>query len=1537
MQNYHNHKFYSNILVADCPTSYESYVSRAIELGHNVISSVEHGFQSNYYIPYELVENHNNKLKNKLEQGEITQEEYNKKRLKFIFGAEAYWVKDRLKEYPNGINEKTGEEKYAKDRTNCHIVLLAKNEEGRRDINEALSDANIDGYYGQPRLDMELLLRIKPENVFVTTACLKYWVYEDIEEITVKLHNHFKYNFYFEVQCHNTKIQKDINKRILNLSKKYGIDIIFGYDSHYIYEEDSIERNNYLEGRGMKYDEDEVGWYMDYPDDETVVNRLMQQGVLSEEEIDRCMKNTDKLLCFDDLYFDKDIKLPPIYPEHTQEWRNNKLRDLVYEKWEKEKIHVHPSRYKEYEEGIEYELDAIFETKMTDYFLIDYEIVKKGVEKGGIVTKSGRGCFTKDSLVYTRKTLKKICDVVVGDEVVDLNGNFKKVVDTMKYDIDEELVQIKHIYGTDTHYPTICTKDHKILIYRNGKTDWIEAQNIDNSIDYVCVPKPNVIENTLEFIDLNTYNTFGFEFDDQYIYEYNPYKNNAYPFSPTEVAKKISIGKSSVEKLVNGITEDFPRKQDKMRELLDYVPFESVEQYRKYIKEKRTTRISRYIKNDYMFNQFIGLLYGDGFNCEKKITVGLAINTETCKDKINKNIFYNIAKRVGLDVYSNKSRNKKLEQISVNSKIFSEFVSSELFISKKDRHKQFNEKYFNESICNQEGILNGLFLSDGSDSENRISFDNTSLPLINAYKILSMNTRYGINSLSIRLGHVDNKGYNNKESYKLRKPSNMFNSQKTKERCLEDEFYWYLPIKEIIFLPKQKTTVYDMTIEDSHSYLINNMVVHNSAVSYYSNSLLGFSDIDRFISPVRLYPDRFMSKTRILLTKSLPDIDINLGTVEPFVEAQSEVMGAGHSYPMISYKPLQKSSAFKLYAKSQGLNYEFANEITSQIKQYEKDIKHADSQEERDEIDLYDYVEKKYHCYLDESKKYQGIINAKSQAPSAYLIYSGDIKREIGLIKCKSETTHKEVLTTVIDGAVAENYKFVKNDLLKVTVWLTINKIFNMINKPVYSVREITKIVENDQKTWQVYENGYTLGINQCESQFGRQCCKRYKPKNMQELTALVSALRPGFKTQLDNFLDRKPYTSGVKELDLLLEDSFHYIMYQENIMTYLGWLGIEQTETYDIIKKISKKKFKEKELTELKSRLVKQWFINTGKEEGFEDTWKIVEAFAKYAFNASHAYSYAYDSVYGAYLKSHYPYEFYSVMLQSLSEKGDKDKVAAYKVEMKEAFGISDGVYKFRKDNRLFSIDKEMNCINPSIVSIKNFSQSIADELYSLKDCNCDNFVDLLLMFKEKTSVGVSRLEDLIKINYFSEFGNIKKLLRILKVFVKVYDTTKKTFKKQISKDKVDSYAVTEELVKAFSHKQTDKTYMMVDMYGMLKELNSIDFSDVSVLEKITFQHEVLNTIDIIDRKQKGVAYVLSVDTKYAPKLECYALANGNNIEVKIDRRTFSKNPLKEKDIILIKNIIPKERQIMGEDGEYTPIKGTKVWWVTDYRKVSA
>lgn len=1088
MQNYHKHTDYSNVLVADCVATYKDYIKRAKELGHKVISSVEHGYQSNYYVPYEQVIEANKSLKDKYDSGEISQYEYEKGLLKFVFGAEAYWVKDR----------------HEKDRSNCHIILLAKNEEGRRDINEALADANIDGYYGQPRVDLELLKRINPENVMVTTACVAYWKnYDDIDDITLELYRHFKNNFFLEIQCHNTELQKKINKHILELHYKYGIDIIFGYDSHYIHENESVERDNYIATRRKGYsknEDDEQGWYMDYPSEQTVRERLKIQGILSDAEIDRCIANTDLILAFEDLHFDKEIKLPSSDLFQTQEQKNETLRNLVYSKWNEIKNTVPKERHQEYLDGINYELQAIIDTGMADYFLIDYKIVKKGIEKGGIITKTGRG----------------------------------------------------------------------------------------------------------------------------------------------------------------------------------------------------------------------------------------------------------------------------------------------------------------------------------------------------------------------------------------------------------------------------------------------------SGVSYYVNSLLGFSDIDRFASPVKLYPDRFMSKTRILQTRSLPDLDLNLGNPEVFAEAQDEVLteiygSPNHSYPMISYKPLQSSSAFKLYAKSQNLDFSIANEITGQIAKYEKDLKHAETPEDKEAINIYDYVDKKYHQYLDESKKYRGIINAKSQAPCGYLIYGGNIKREIGLIRCVPENKDAEdsIITTVIDGMIAENYKFVKNDLLKVDIWLTVNKIFEAIGEDTLSVTEITKAVDGDKATWSIYENGYTMGVNQCESDFAKNACTRYKPQNMQELTALVAALRPGFKTQLENFLERKPYSTGVKELDDLLEDSFHYIMYQENIMTYLGWLGIEQTETYAIIKKISKKKFKEKELKELKDKLIKSWAGHTGTEDGFEKTWSIMEAFSKYAFNASHAYSYAYDSVYCAYLKAHYPYEFYSVMMEHLTRKGDKDKVTEYKAEMQKAFKINISEYKFRDDNRKFTANKDRKCISPALSSIKGFSDSIAETLYSLKDNEYENFSDLLTDLKQN-GLSDKIISTLININYFTEFGNIKFLEKYFEIFNIFYGN--KSYKSQIKKDKVLELELDFDIIKANCGKDTPKTFIDIDAKSIISQIMD-KYKDIKTSEKEIIQRRFneLGYLDIVDKKYTGFCFCMDVDTKYSPKLKLYALANGGVIPVKISKKDYNKNPISQGDIIKVVSQYKKPK--MFKDGDKWTESSEKEWWISEYQ----
>lgn len=111
----------------------------------------------------------------------------------------------------------------------------------RQCINEILSTANEDGYYYRPRVDMELLLSLPPDDILVTTACLGFWVYMDSDDIVRQLHDHFGTNFYLEIQNHNTSRQKALNQHIKELSDSLDIPMIVGLDSHYIYPEQSVE------------------------------------------------------------------------------------------------------------------------------------------------------------------------------------------------------------------------------------------------------------------------------------------------------------------------------------------------------------------------------------------------------------------------------------------------------------------------------------------------------------------------------------------------------------------------------------------------------------------------------------------------------------------------------------------------------------------------------------------------------------------------------------------------------------------------------------------------------------------------------------------------------------------------------------------------------------------------------------------------------------------------------------------------------------------------------------------------------------------------------------------------------------------------------------------------------------------------------------------------------------------------------------------------------------------------------------------------
>ena len=673
-----------------------------------------------------------------------------------------------------------------------------------------------------------------------------------------------------------------------------------------------------------------------------------------------------------------------------------------------------------------------------------------------------------------------------------------------------------------------------------------------------------------------------------------------------------------------------------------------------------------------------------------------------------------------------------------------------------------------------------------------------------------------------------------------------------------------------------------------------------SAPSFYITKLLGLTDIDRVASPITLYPTRFMSIERILGARSLPDIDLNTTDREPFIKATEDLLGKENCAWMLAWKPFQDASAFRTYCKGIGKDINEYDEIAKNLEAYEND--------------------NKWKKVIQDSKRFVGVIESISESPCSMLLYNKPVRKELGLVR-----TSKDKFCCLLDGYNCDKYKYLKNDYLTVTVWAIIRDVCKLAGIPIPTIREIDNLF--DDETFDIYKNGLTSTINQADSDFATGLVTTYCPKTVSEMSAFVAIIRPGCASLLQDFIDRKPYTTGVKELDDLLIEGNHRMIYQELIMKYLIWLGVPETGSYDIIKKIAKKKFKEAELAQLKAELLDGWKKRVGTEEGFIETWTVVEQAAKYSFNASHSLSYAYDSLYGAYLKSHYPLEYYTV---ALNYYGD-DAVRTLKLTNElQHFGIRLKPIKFRYSKGDYSPSKDENSIYKGIQSIKYMNANIANEIYELRNNKYNSFVELLGDIYEHTSTDARQLKILIELNFFDEFGDVNLLLAQKDFYDKFCDRS------QFKKDELESLGISLDSIRPFAAKETPKMFTGVDFKSFVSiAATKIQAPPRKLSAQIKAQTEHLGYITIADEKYSRMAAVLAVDTKYAPKLKLYSLKNGTTLDFKVDKRTFSKEKLEVGDIVRIRGTKEKPKVRKNENGEFEPIPGTKELWITDYAKI--
>ena len=628
-----------------------------------------------------------------------------------------------------------------------------------------------------------------------------------------------------------------------------------------------------------------------------------------------------------------------------------------------------------------------------------------------------------------------------------------------------------------------------------------------------------------------------------------------------------------------------------------------------------------------------------------------------------------------------------------------------------------------------------------------------------------------------------------------------------------------------------------------------------SCGSFYINRILGMTQLDRFTAPIKLYPERFMSTARLLENRAMPDIDFNVVDQEPFVKASRELLGEHGCYPMIAYGTMKDGEAFRNVCRSHGLSYDEYNEVAKNIENYEND--------------------EKWKPYIDEAKKYIGAIVSASVHPCAHLLMNADIREELGIVRVGN------ALCVMITSSEADEYKYLKNDYLIVSCWKLIAETFDMIGKPIMSIKELLDNI--DDKVWDLYKNGLTCTLNQCDGDWATRLLTEYQVKNLAEIAMFVACIRPSFNSWRDKFINREEYSTGSKDLDNVLSSTNAYILFQENLMQYFDWLGVTPSESIGLIKKISKKKIHQEDFDNLESRLRKQWVINTGSEDMFNETWAMIQSCISYGFAAPHALAVAIDSLYGAYLKANYPLEYYTVCLNNYSDDENKTKKLT---EELSTFDIKILPIKFRHSKDTYSPDKENNAIYKGIASVKFLNAEVAQQMYEMREQEFPTFIDFLKV----NPCNSRQTEILIKLDFFSEFGKSQKLLDEYEIYTTYYG------KKQFKKEKI---TLDDETMSKFAT-STDKMYKITDSEGLIKELcNRVEDKSIPIKERLTAEAEYLGYINYINPKATNYGYVLDIDTKYSPRIKMYRLDTGETATYKLAKKDYNNNPISNHDLL--------------------------------------
>ena len=520
-----------------------------------------------------------------------------------------------------------------------------------------------------------------------------------------------------------------------------------------------------------------------------------------------------------------------------------------------------------------------------------------------------------------------------------------------------------------------------------------------------------------------------------------------------------------------------------------------------------------------------------------------------------------------------------------------------------------------------------------------------------------------------------------------------------------------------------------------------------------AGSLVAYSIDITNVDPIKydLLFERFLNPERV----SLPDFDVDFCFEgrSAVIKYVTEHYGADKVGQIVTFGTLKTKAVLKDVARVLDIPYEESTSICSLVPDEAKlTIDKALEMEPRlQEIYSRGGV---YKELFDTSRSLEGLNRHTSLHAAGVVIGRESLEHYVPLYA----DPKTGAISTQYTMTQIEQCGLVKMDFLGLKTLTLIKHTIELIHKHTPGF-DIDKIDEHDEKTFEMLRRGDSKCVFQFESGGMANILKREQPHTIEELVALNALYRPGPMQFIDQYIDSKLGLRPIEYPDPclkdVLEETYGVIVYQEQVMKVAQVIAGYSLGQADILRRIMGKKKKEAlagELVKFKAGAVKNGFS----EEHAEEIFHILEPFAGYGFNKSHAVAYSIVAYQTAFLKANYPAEFLAANLTN--EMGNPDKFQEY-LALAPQYNLKILPPSINRSIKHFNVDN--GDIIYGLEGIKGVGEGPVDAIIAERDKNgpYTSFMNFLSRQGEGV-VNSKLLEALVKTGVFDELGTDRGIL---------------------------------------------------------------------------------------------------------------------------------------------------------------------------------